>query len=73
MALKIDNHKRVFIIEKGGKKINLPDPGSKMSAQEVRKFYAGKHPELTNATVKGPVINGNNAVYTFETTVGTLG
>jgi PRTRC genetic system protein C len=36
-------------------------------------FYSVKYPELTTATVTGPEVVGDEAVYTFKTTVGTKG
>ncbi len=71
MALKITNLTRVFKIK--DKKIELADPNPNMTDEDVKKFYSGKHPELTNATINGPVIEGETAVYTFTTTVGTKG
>ena len=31
------------------------------------------YPELTTATVQGPTIENDKAVYTFKTTIGTKG
>lgn len=71
MALKITGLKRVFKLS--DKKIELDDPNENMSPEDVQKFYSGKHPELTNATINGPKIVGETAEYSFTTTVGTKG
>ena len=36
-------------------------------------YYANMYPELTTATVHGPVIENDTAVYEFKTTIGTKG
>lgn len=73
MALEVTNLTRKFIFEKGKDKINLADPNPQFSIAEVSGFYASQHPELTNATISGPEINNDTAVYTFKTTIGTKG
>ena len=69
MALQINNYKRVF---KHGS-VTLADPNPEMSPEEVMNFYSNQYPELTTSNVQGPKIDGDNAVYTFKTTVGTKG
>ena len=69
MALQINNYKRVF---KHGS-ATLADPNPEMSPEEVMNFYSNQYPELTTSNVHGPEIDGDNAVYTFKTTVGTKG
>lgn len=69
MALNIQNYKRMF---KHGAS-TLSDPNPDMSPEEVMNFYSNQYPELTTSNVHGPVINGNEAVYEFKTTVGTKG
>jgi PRTRC genetic system protein C len=71
MALQITTLKRSFFIQ--GKDVNLTDPGPDMLPEDVRKHYAGTYPELTNATITGPKVEGGKAKYTFKTTVGTKG
>lgn len=71
MALQITGLKRVFKLK--DKKVELPDPNPTMSAEEVQKFYSGKYPELTNASINGPKVVGDTAEYIFATTVGTKG
>ncbi len=70
MALRITGPNRVF---KLSDKTVLEDPNQNMSPEDVQKFYSGKHPELTNATINGPKIVGETAEYSFTTTVGTKG
>ena len=69
MALQITTHKRVFKFK--GNSLNDPDPT--MSPVEVQKFYSGTYPELTTASVHGPSIVNEEAVYEFKTSVGTKG
>lgn len=71
MALQITGIKRVFKLK--DKKIDLPDPNETMTPEDVQKFYCGKYPELTNASINGPKIVGSTAEYSFTTTVGTKG
>ena len=63
--------KRVFILKKGNDTLTLEDPDSRMSLSEVTDFYSMNYPELTTATVHGPVIKEDKAVYEFKTTIGT--
>lgn len=71
MALRITGLQRVFKLS--DKKTVLEDPNENMSPEDVQKFYSGKYPELTNATINGPKIVGETAEYSFTTTVGTKG
>lgn len=75
MALNVTNLNRQFFLKQDGKNkdIELNDPNGEMSPEEVMKFYSGKYPELTNATIVGPKVEGNKAVYSFKTIVGTKG
>lgn len=73
MALQVDTLKRKFTIKKNGKEIDLADPNPEMSPQDVIKFYSSEYPELTNASVSGPKVEGTKAVYMFNTSVGTKG
>ena len=65
MALDIKGLKRVFILKK--------DPDSRMSLSEVTDFYSMNYPELTTATLHGPELEEDRAVYRFKTTIGTKG
>jgi len=69
MAIEILELKRVF--EHG--EIELEDPGVNMSKEGVLEFYSNQYPELTNSSVTGPKIVGDNQVFEFSTSVGTKG
>ena len=73
MALDIKGLKRVFILKKGNGTLTLEDPDSRMSLSEVTDFYSINYPELTTATVHGPVIRDDRTEYEFKTTIGTKG
>lgn len=73
MALDIKGLKRVFILKKGNDTLTLEDPDSRMSLSEVTDFYSMNYPELTTATVHGPEIEDDRAVYEFKTTIGVKG
>ena len=73
MALDIKGLKRVFILKKGNGTLTLEDPYSRMSLSEVTDFYSINYPELTTATLHGPELEEDRAVYRFKTTIGTKG
>lgn len=73
MALEINELKRVFCLKKGGDVLELDDPDNNLSLNEVMDFYSMTYPELTTATVHGPEIQNDRAVYQFKTTIGTKG
>ena len=73
MALDIKGLKRVFILKKGNGTLTLEDPDSRMSLSEVTDFYSINDPELTTATLHGPELEEDRAVYRFKTTIGTKG
>ena len=73
MALNIKGLKRVFILKKGNDTLTLEDPDSRMSLSEVTDFYSINYPELTTATLHGPELEEDRAVYRFKTTIGTKG
>ena len=74
MAFQVKTAKRKFIIEKGKKdSIELKDPHSSMSINEVINHYSEKHPELITASVSGPSMEGDCAVYKFTTVIGDKG
>ena len=73
MALDIKGLKRVFILKKGNDTLTLEDPDSRMSLSEVTDFYSMNYPELTTATLHGPELEEDRAVYRFKTTIGTKG
>lgn len=73
MALEINALKRVFQLKKGSNTLELDDPDSSLSLNEVMDFYSMNYPELTTATVQGPEIENDRAVYLFKTTIGVKG
>ena len=73
MALDIKGLKRVFILKKGNGTLTLEDPDSRMPLSEVTDFYSINYPELTTATLHGPELEEDRAVYRFKTTIGTKG
>lgn len=73
MALDIKGLKRVFILKKGNDTLTLEAPDSRMSLSEVTDFYSINYPELTTATLHGPELEEDRAVYRFKTTIGTKG
>lgn len=73
MALEIKGMKRIFKMKKNSKGIVLDDPNINMSPAEVMDFYSMNYPELTTATVHGPEIEDDRAVYEFKTTIGVKG
>ncbi|EKC67931.1 PRTRC system protein C, partial [human gut metagenome] len=44
-----------------------------ISPDMVMGYYSNMYPELTTATVHGPVIREDMAEYEFKTTIGTKG
>lgn len=73
MALDVKGLNRVFAFKKGTTTIRLDDPNPSDSPDSVMAFYANTYPELTIATVHGPAIKDDEAVYEFKTTIGTKG
>lgn len=73
MALQVTNLTRSFTLKKDKKDIELIDPNSDMTPEEVMKFHSGTYPELTNAVVEGPKVVGDKATYIISTKAGKLG
>ena len=44
-----------------------------MSLSEVTDFYSMNYPELTTATLHGPELEEDRAVYRFKPTIGKKG
>ena len=65
MALEITGMTRSFTFKKGSNPSDSPEM--------VMSYYSNFYPELTTATVHGPVIKNDKAVYEFKTTIGTKG
>lgn len=73
MALVVNGMNRQFTFKHGNETISLNDPDPTQSPDAVMSFYANTYPELTTATVQGPTIKDDEAVYEFKTTIGTKG
>ena len=73
MAIIRNELQRQFTFKKGSEKIVLPDPNPNESPDNVMSYYSNIYPELTTATVHGPVIENDKTVYEFKTTIGTKG
>lgn len=73
MALVVNGMKRSFSFKKGSETVRLADPNPAESPDAIMNFYSNMYPELTTATVHGPVIKEDEAVYEFKTTIGTKG
>ena len=73
MALEIKGMTRSFTFKKGNGMVTLDDPNTSDSPEMVMNYYSNFYPELTTATVHGPVIKEDKAVYEFKTTIGTNG
>lgn len=53
--------------------VKLADPSPKFTLQQVRDFYANTYPEIVNAEIEGPDLQGQIQVFTFRRAVGTKG
>lgn len=65
--------KRKFVFTDNGQKITLADPNPLMTPDEVLSFYSATYPQLTTSSVGSPTYDGDFAVYTVKTTLGTKG
>lgn len=68
-ALKLEKAVRAFRFNN----MPLPDPDPKLTADQVKEFYANIYPELTNAEIEGPTQKGAEIIYEFRKAVGTKG
>lgn len=73
MALEMKGLKRVFKMKKDNSVLKLNDPDPDMSLNEVMDFYSMTYPGLTTATVHGPELDEDMAIYEFKTTIGVKG
>lgn len=73
MALIVTGMKRTFTFRKGSETVRLADPNPADTPDAVMNYYSNIYPELTTATVHGPTIRDDEAVYEFKTTIGTKG
>lgn len=53
--------------------VNLADPSPAFTLEQVRDLYANTYPEILNADIDGPTVEGTQQVYTFRRAVGTKG
>jgi len=53
--------------------LRIPDPDSKLSAEEVRAVLANVYPDIATATLTGPEAVGDKLVYRLQLAVGTKG
>ena len=73
MALQIKGMSLTFKFKKGTEYVTLQDPDPNLSPDVVMSYYSNFYPELTTATVHGPVIRDDRTEYEFKTTIGTKG
>ena len=73
MALQIKGMSRTFKFKKGTEYVTLQDPEPNLSPDMVMSYYSNFYPELTTATVHGPVIRDDRTMDEFKTTIGTKG
>lgn len=73
MALQIKGMSRTFKFKKGTEYVTLQGPDPNLSPDVVMSYYSNFYPELTTATVHGPVIRDDRTEYEFKTTIGTKG
>ena len=67
--MKVEKIIRVFTW-KGTK---LPDPNPAGSIESVRDTLTHTHPEIANAVIDGPKVEGATHTYNFVASVGTKG
>lgn len=51
--------------------MDLPDLNPEGKPIEVRDMWAGTYPELANAKIKGPTLEGGVEIYAFERNIGS--
>jgi PRTRC genetic system protein C len=73
MSLVVNGMERSFTFQKGNEPIVLSDPNPTDTPEAVMSYYSNIYPELTTASVHGPEIKEDKAVYEFKTTIGTKG
>lgn len=71
-ALTALKTRKIVFIESPSKKTPLVDVNPAFSGEELRRFYAGQYPALTNASVALEQID-NVATVVFRTHVGSKG
>lgn len=73
MPLVVNGMERSFTFQKGNEQVILGDPNPTDMPEAVMSYYSNIYPELTTASVHGPEIKEDKAVYEFKTTIGTKG
>lgn len=53
--------------------LQLVDPGETLTPDQVRDLYSATYPEISNASVAGPKVEGNTHVYEFVRVVRDKG
>ena len=53
--------------------LELEDPDTTLTTEEVKDFWGDVYPELTQAVIEGPDYKDDRAEYTFRRAVGTKG
>lgn len=69
MAIQTQQLERAFRYNS----VDLPDPGSQFSVDQVRDLYSATYPEIVSAAIEGPEEKSGKLVYTFRRAVGTKG
>ena len=67
--LKIQQLARKFAF----KSLELPDPNPSLTPEQVKQVYSQQYPELTNASIEGPVTEGTTQKFTFTPVLGSKG
>lgn len=73
MPLEVEFKKRKLLFNRNGKDVELEYPSETMTPEEAFKHYAGLYPEINNATITGPEIKNDTAIYKASTKAGRLG
>lgn len=53
--------------------VDLPDPNTSFTPQQVAETYSTAYPELLNISIEGPETKGGKLIYTFHKAAGTKG
>jgi PRTRC genetic system protein C len=53
--------------------LQLPDPDSRLTPEQVRDFYASAYPEITTASIEGPEASDGALKYRITRALGTKG
>lgn len=69
MTIEIQQLERKFKYDS----VMLPDPNPAFTIAQVRDFFASSRPDILNAEIEGPTVDGNVHTYTFRRAVGTKG